>query len=105
MVVGHSFGGIVAQEMSAMLGLKEVVIISSIKSSDELPKKLVISKKLKLFKLVSRSLTHAALKSWSYKHERDQRGFKEAYMKTIIDLDDYYYLWAAKTVLHWSNIF
>ena len=36
-LVGVSFGGVVVQEMAAFLNLKNLVIISSVKTKEELP--------------------------------------------------------------------
>jgi len=51
-LIGVSFGGIVAQEMSQFLKLKKLIIISSIKTKFELPKNLQIFKKTKAYKLM-----------------------------------------------------
>jgi hypothetical protein len=51
-LIGVSFGGIMAQEMSQFLNLKKLIIISSIKTRFELPKKFQIAKKIKAHKLI-----------------------------------------------------
>ena len=51
-LIGVSFGGIVAQEMSNYLELKKLIIISSIKTKYEFPKKLRYAKKVKAHKIV-----------------------------------------------------
>jgi pimeloyl-ACP methyl ester carboxylesterase len=51
-LIGVSFGGMVAQEMSRFLELKKLIIISSIKTRFELPKRLIIAKHTKAYKLM-----------------------------------------------------
>jgi hypothetical protein len=51
-LIGVSFGGVVAQEMSLLLNLKKLIIISSIKTKYEIPKKLRYAGKVKAYKLV-----------------------------------------------------
>lgn len=55
-LVGVSFGGIIVQEMSKYLDLKRLIIISSVKSSDELPRRIKYAGKTGFFKLIPTSL-------------------------------------------------
>ena len=55
-LVGVSFGGLVAQEMSVFLELKKLIIISSIKTKFELSLKFKLTGVLKLYKLIQTSL-------------------------------------------------
>src|SRR5690554_6804824 len=50
-LVGVSFGGVMAQEMSRFLPLRKLVIISSIKSKNELPLRLRLLRYTKAYKL------------------------------------------------------
>ena len=51
-LVGVSFGGILVQEMAAFLQVKKVIIISSVKSSEELPLRMKFAKATKIYKLI-----------------------------------------------------
>ena len=51
-LIGVSFGGVVVQEMAHFLTLKKLIIISSVKSRKEFPKRLKIARITKLYKLV-----------------------------------------------------
>lgn len=55
-LIGVSFGGIVVQEMSFFLNLKQLIIISSVKTKFELPRRLKIAKKTRAYKLVPTKL-------------------------------------------------
>ncbi|TXD52535.1 MULTISPECIES: alpha/beta hydrolase [unclassified Polaribacter] len=50
-LIGVSFGGIIVQEMSKFMEVKKIIIISSVKSADELPKRYKIASKSKIYKL------------------------------------------------------
>ncbi|MFZ3273541.1 MAG: alpha/beta hydrolase, partial [Lutibacter sp.] len=50
-LIGVSFGGIMVQEMSKYLQCKKIIIISSLKSKNELSKGLRLIKKFKIYKL------------------------------------------------------
>jgi len=51
-LIGVSFGGVMAQEMSFFLKTKKIIIISSVKSKHEIPYKLKILKKIPIYKLI-----------------------------------------------------
>ncbi|MDZ7613931.1 MAG: alpha/beta hydrolase [Flavobacteriaceae bacterium] len=50
-LVGISFGGVIAQEIAKIRVVKKVIIISSIKSKHELPRRLKLVRHLKLYQL------------------------------------------------------
>ena len=51
-LIGVSFGGVIVQELSKILKVKKVVIISSVKSSNELSNSMKFAKKTKSYKLL-----------------------------------------------------
>jgi hypothetical protein len=55
-LIGVSFGGILVQEMKQFLNPMKVIIISSVKSKSELPKRMKIAKSTKAYKLIPTQL-------------------------------------------------
>lgn len=55
-LVGVSFGGILVQEMARFLKPKKVIIVSSVKSNKELPRRMKIAKTTKAYKILPTSL-------------------------------------------------
>ena len=55
-LVGVSFGGVIAQEMSKFIKLAHLIIISSIKTRNELPKRLRWVRRTKAYKIVPTGL-------------------------------------------------
>ena len=51
-LLGVSFGGVLVQEMSKYLNVQKLIIVSSIKSRNELPKKMILAKVTKAYKLL-----------------------------------------------------
>ena len=51
-LIGVSFGGIIVQELSKIMIVKKVIIISSVKSRHELPLMMQLSKKTKAYKFL-----------------------------------------------------
>ncbi len=55
-LIGVSFGGVVVQAMSEFVSLRHLVLISSVKSRNELPKRLRFVQRTGLYKLAPTSL-------------------------------------------------
>ena len=102
-LVGVSFGGIMVQEMSKIINCKKVIIISSIKSNKELPKRLKIAQITKAYKLFPSKIIENI--------ESYERYFFNDYLKKRAELYKLYlsvrnkeYLqWAIYNVLHWKQ--
>src|SRR6187402_2398137 len=58
-LVGVSFGGILVQEMANFILVRKVIIISSVKSNLEFPKRMVLAKSTKAYKLIPISLVQS----------------------------------------------
>ncbi|NJW52774.1 alpha/beta fold hydrolase [Salinimicrobium oceani] len=55
-LIGVSFGGVIVQEMAQLMAVKRVIIISSVKSEKELPRRMRFARCTKLFKILPTSL-------------------------------------------------
>ena len=104
-LIGVSFGGIIAQEMNLVRQFKKIIIVSSVKTRDELPLHLQLAGKTKAYKLVPTSLFAQNIDLLS----------KFAFTKTIVKRLDLYKLylsitdkryldWAIKQVVLWDQI-
>ncbi|MGF1558742.1 MAG: alpha/beta hydrolase [Flavobacteriaceae bacterium] len=51
-LIGVSFGGMLVQEMAKFIPVKKVIVVSSVKSSAELPKRMQFAKYTKIHKLL-----------------------------------------------------
>lgn len=50
-LIGVSFGGVLVQEMGKMVNAKKVIIISSVKSNAEFPRRMKLAKTIKAYKV------------------------------------------------------
>ncbi|TBW28989.1 alpha/beta fold hydrolase [Gramella sp. KN1008] len=55
-LIGVSFGGVIVQEMAKFLKLKRLIIVSSVKCTDELPPRMKFASKTGLFKIIPTKL-------------------------------------------------
>lgn len=102
-LVGVSFGGIMVQEMSKLTSCKKVIIISSLKSNKELPKRLKLAQITGAYKLFPSSLI-ANIESYERYFFNDYLKKRAELYKIYLSIRDEKYLqWAIYNVLHWQQ--
>ncbi|MDK2771124.1 MAG: alpha/beta hydrolase [Flavobacterium sp.] len=102
-LVGVSFGGILVQEMSEFVSARKVIIISSVKSNKEMPKKMKFAKKTLAYKLIPTGLISniEALAKFSFGESINKR--LKLYEKFLSMRDKKYLDWAIENVILWSR--
>ena len=102
-LIGVSFGGVMVQEMSKIIATKEVIIISSIKNNKELPKRLKLVEKTKVYKLFPAKFIEN-IDTYINLFLRDYQKKKlEAYKRYMSVRNSDYLHWAIVTILHWQQ--
>lgn len=101
-LIGVSFGGILVQEMAAFLSPKKVIIISSVKSNLEFPRRMKMAKTTKAYKLIPTSIFSniEKLSTFSFGKSITQR--LKLYERFLSVRDVYYLDWAIKNVILWE---
>lgn len=102
-IVGVSFGGIIAQEISKHINTKKVIIISSVKTSNELPKRLKIVQKTKVYKLFPTKVITNIEEFTMYAFGEKAKNKVELYKKYLSVRNSKYLNWAIYNVLHWNQ--
>ena len=102
-LVGVSFGGMLVQELSMLIPAKKVIIISSLKSNNEMPKYLRWIKKTGLYKLFP-TRTIAKERNYSrYPLSGKWRRKAELYDKYLNVRDEKYLNWSIRQALNWQQ--
>lgn len=102
-LIGVSFGGIVVQEMSKIISTKKTIIISSVKSNLELPKRLKLAASTKAYKLFPGKLIENLDSYIDYFLGDFQQKKIDAYKKYMSVRNATYLHWAIYSVLHWKQ--
>ncbi len=104
-LVGVSLGGIMAVELREIMSVKKTILISSIKSKDEMPGYFELIKKIKLNELVPGSLLKKGaplIKPFITK------GFDKTAIRHFTDMlhdaDEAFISWGIEVVLNWKRI-
>ena len=102
-LVGVSFGGILVQEMAQYINVKKLIIISSVKTNLEFPKRLKMVKVTKAYKLFpSTWLANVeSLTKFSFGAKINKR--LQLYEKFIKVRDKRYLDWALEQVVMWER--
>jgi pimeloyl-ACP methyl ester carboxylesterase len=102
-LIGVSFGGILVQEMAKFISVRKVIIISSVKSNMEFPKRMVLAKSTKAYKLIPISLVQniESLARFSFGKKVNER--LKLYEKFLSVRDKRYLDWAIEQVILWER--
>jgi pimeloyl-ACP methyl ester carboxylesterase len=103
-LIGVSFGGILVQEMAKYIDVRKVIIISSVKSNLEFPRRLKIAKTTKAYKLIPMNLilNMESLAKFSFGEKVNQR--LKLYEKYLSVRDIRYLNWAVEQVVLWNRV-
>ena len=102
-LIGVSFGGILVQEMAAFLNPLKVIIISSVKSNVEFPRRMKIAKTTKAYKLIPTSIfsNKEKLSAFSFGKSIAQR--LKLYERYLSVRDVHYLDWAIERIVLWDR--
>lgn len=100
-LIGVSFGGIMVQEISKLIETKKIIIISSIKTSKELPVRYKMAKFTKAYKLFPTGLVSNFEDYEKYFIGKSLKKRAEIYKKYISVSGKTYLNWSISNVLNW----
>ncbi|MBK8945701.1 MAG: alpha/beta hydrolase [Ignavibacteriae bacterium] len=102
-LIGHSFGGIVVQEISKVINVEKVIIISSIKLSKEKPFSLLIFKHLPIYKLFNKKLVLKTFPLWANLFGYNSDKGKSLFINMLNNCSDNYFRWAFDKIVNWES--
>ncbi|WP_163398960.1 alpha/beta hydrolase [Flavobacterium fluviatile] len=102
-LIGVSFGGILVQEMARHIDARKVIIISSVRSNAEFPRRMKIGKTTKAYKLIPMKLilNIENLAKYSFWEKVNKR--IKLYEKFLAVRDLNYLQWAVESVILWNR--
>ncbi|ADV47441.1 alpha/beta hydrolase [Cellulophaga sp. E16_2] len=102
-LIGVSFGGLLVQEMARYIKTRKVIIISSVKSSLELPKRMQFAKYTKIHKLLPTGLVSNVELLAKYAFGETAVKRLELYERYLSVRDKYYIDWCIDNVVNWKE--
>ncbi len=102
-LIGHSFGGLIAQEIAMQIPIKKIILISSIKSKNENPFHFKIIAKLGLHRFFSKKWILKTFRYWAGFHGYDSTASKKIFIKMIGVQNNEYLKWALYQLSIWKG--
>lgn len=103
-LIGVSFGGILVQEMAQFLNLRKLIIVSSVKSNKELPRRMKIAKTTKAYKLLPTGLLQDVEKLVKYAFGDVMKQKLKLYEQFLHMRNKAYLDWAIEQVICWDRV-
>ena len=103
-LIGISFGGIIAQEISKIIECKKVIIISSVKTVDEYSWQLKLASRLQIHKIAPIwFLTLSNKLTADYYFGIESKAESILLHQIIKDTDPKFLVWAIDQIMNWKN--
>lgn len=103
-LIGVSFGGVVVQEMAQLMKVRRVIIISSVKSEKELPRRMRFARCTKAFKILPTSLARYVDAFEKIAVGDFARKRAKLYKKYLSITDTRYLDWAIEQMVCWERL-
>ena len=103
-LVGVSFGGVMAQEMSQYLELRELIIVSSVKTRRELPRRLQFARRTRAYKLIPTRLVLSATDLRKFSVGPRSRKRLTLYQEYLSVRNKAYLDWAIRNMVCWQRV-
>ena len=102
-LIGLSFGGIIATEIAKMIETEKIILIASAKTKSEIPKYFRLAGKLKLHKLLPAKLMKMPnfLSFWFFGTEN--RNEKKILTEILKETDENFLKWAIDKIVTWKS--
>jgi pimeloyl-ACP methyl ester carboxylesterase len=103
-LLGVSFGGILAAEVAQLIAVKQVIIISSVKHSPELPFVFRLARYLHIYKLLPYSLLNRPNPILRFAFSPISDEDYQLLKRIVADTDITFLKWAIKQILLWQRM-
>ena len=102
-VLGVSFGGVLVQEISKIIDVEKIILVSSIKSHHEFPNRLKLLQKTKGYKFFPTKIVENFDKYKKYFLGDFLKKRADLYTNYLSVNDARYLKWALHSLLHWQQ--
>ncbi|QLG43934.1 alpha/beta hydrolase family protein [Costertonia aggregata] len=102
-LIGVSFGGILVQEMAKLIPVRKLIIVSSIKTKTELPKRMLFARYTKVHKLLPTGIVNNVELLAKYAFGETVTKRLRLYEKYLSIRDKYYIDWCIDQLVNWKQ--
>jgi pimeloyl-ACP methyl ester carboxylesterase len=103
--IGHSFGGVMVQELAQIMDkVEKVFLVSSIKTPSEMSWNVKVLRKIPLYKFVNHDLINSTFPLWAKLHDFHNKEERDAFTDMVNDMTMSYFKWAVNAIVKWKGI-
>jgi pimeloyl-ACP methyl ester carboxylesterase len=102
-LMGVSFGGMIALEIAKLISVEKVILISSAKSSDAIPSYFKWMAKLRIQKLMPRGALKQPNEMLYWLFGVSSKEHRALLSAILADTDESFFTWAIETITAWKN--
>ena len=102
MMVGHSLGGMLCQEIASFQKVDTIILLSSIQSRAELPHHFRAIQPLHLHTIFTKSFTLRTFPLWAKKHDYTTVEEQNLFKSMVEQQSDTYLQWALQALSNWQ---
>lgn len=102
-IIGLSFGGIIAVEVAKQIEVEKIILISSAKTRKEIPFYYRLAGAIKAHKLIPASFMKSSSFITNYFFGANSDFDKKILKQILYDTDDFFLKWAIEKILLWTN--
>ena len=102
-LMGHSFGGVLCQEIAQLIDVASMVLISSITERKEIPINLKMIRTLGLHQVISKKVILNSFRFWAEAYGYKTKEEKALFQSMINNISDSYLKWALRELSSWNN--
>jgi pimeloyl-ACP methyl ester carboxylesterase len=103
-LIGHSIGGVIAQEIAAKRKISKIILISSVKSRAEIPGSFRLVKPLGLYRLMTKALSVKTVKYWGASNGLVSDVEIDLFKSMVSGHSNTYLQWALRALSGWQSI-
>ena len=103
-IIGHSFGGVLAQEISQHTEVLGIILLSSVRSDLEIPPRLHWVAKWGLYRLVSKWNILCSFPFWGFWHGVKSKNLEQVFLNSFSHLSSHYFRWALLKLGTWPGL-
>lgn len=100
-ILGHSLGGMLAQELAIHKSIDAIVLLSSLKSREELPFYFKVIAPLHMHRLFNKQTTIMSVKYWGRFHDMPTKEEQDLFGRMVGSYSNDYLQWALRSLSKW----
>jgi pimeloyl-ACP methyl ester carboxylesterase len=103
-LIGHSFGGVLMQEISKLIPADQIILISSIKAKKEKDAGMNFwMRAFPVHNVVTQKMVVKSFKSWGKKHGYKSPEAQAMFLNAAKQHSNYYFRWATSRIAAWKS--